>query len=203
MHSRKPTKLLTRPQCEVLELSWQQADRDGYPLTAFITIRPAGNLSPLDHAELVAKFWNRLGVWSRRATLKAYGTRSFHAELTREAEPGGKDQFGKCEHIHALMHVPEGTINALEKAVKRWFPGPREAVVKAAVQAETWSDKGKIRSVIGYLTKQRTQQAWWNTPYSHQAGGIVLGKRYRISASLRTVPRDVALPRPQRRVARG
>lgn len=194
MHCRKQTKLLTRDQCKDLHSAWDQARRNGHPLNAFITIRP-GNLTPLEHADLVAKFKNRLGTWSRRATKRAYGKSSFHYVLTREAAPNGKHQFGKGEHFHVLVHVPDGMFALLRGAVKRWHPGKHAAVIKPAHQVETWTEHGKIRSAIGYLTKQRTQQAWWKTPYSHKPGGIVLGKRYSISASLRAAARPIRIAR--------
>ena len=55
-------------QCSALDNAWHQAAKDGYPLNALISIRPEGNRTPLEHAEIVGKTWNRAGVWSRRHT---------------------------------------------------------------------------------------------------------------------------------------
>jgi transposase len=74
------------------------AAKDGYPLNALISIRPPGTLTPLEHANLVDKNWNRLGVWSRRHT----ADHTFHAILVRETVP--------IDNFHLLMHV-DGNAN--------------------------------------------------------------------------------------------
>jgi hypothetical protein len=96
-------------QCRELQHAWVQADHDGHPLDALISVRPK-DLTPLGHAELVGKTWNRLGVWSRRHT----STETFHAILVRETRGG--------EHFHVLMHVG-GNANRtwLRHALERWF----------------------------------------------------------------------------------
>ena len=172
---------------------------DGHPLNAMITIRPRGELTPLEHAELVAKFWNRLGVWSRRIT-QSNGRRrpSFHCVLVREAEPNpDRTRPGLGEHFHALLHVPAGCFGLLKETVARWHPGD-DVHVQPAHQRVDQTPSGKIKSAIGYLTKQRTPQAWWGTNYRRKAGGIVVGKRFRITANLRAnASVVVALPKRQ------
>ena len=195
MNRRAQRQPLDRAQCQALEHAWVQAAKDSHPLNAMVTIRPGGELSPIEHAQLVAKFWNRLGVWSRRITKSAGPRRapegsgasgpSFHCVLVREAAPNGdRKRYGLGEHFHALVHVPAGQLSSLAEAVARWHPAD-DVQVKPAHQGASRTRTDKIKSAIGYLTKQRTPQAWWNTPYRRQPGGIVLGKRYRISASLR------------------
>jgi hypothetical protein len=200
MHLRSNQGALKPFHCKALQHAWVQAEHIGYPLNAFITIRSVGDLlSPLDHVARLNKFWNRLGVWSRRATLRAYGEKTFHCILTREAAPNGK-KFGVGEHFHALVHVPPAKFNSLNDAIIRWYPAPGEAVVKPAEQDVRQSPQGKIRSALGYLTKQRTPQAAWCTDYSRKLGGVVLGKRYRITANLRAKSQIVAILDPLRRV---
>jgi hypothetical protein len=92
MNRRKENGPLTAPQCKTLNHAWYQAKREGFPLNALLSIRP-GNRTPLEHAQLVDKFWNKLGGWSRRHT----PTGTFHAILTRETIP--------VDNFHALMHV--------------------------------------------------------------------------------------------------
>jgi hypothetical protein len=187
LNRRQQKRPLNPAECHALEHAWHQAAKVGYPLNAMITIRPQIELTPLQHAKLVNKFWNGLGVWSRRAGP------FYYCILTREAEPNGK-RFGFGEHFHALVHVPANKLTDLREAVIRWHPTPGEAHVRRAHQNEKQTAGGKIESALGYLTKQRTPQAWWNRPYRRKAGGIVLGKRYRITANLR-VPSSCAVRR--------
>lgn len=188
MNLRTKRHALNQNDCKALDHAWHLAAIEGYPLNAFITVRPAGNLTPLEHAEIVDQFWNRLAVWSRRHT----DHDTFHCILTREAVPNG-NQFGVGEHFHTLVHVSASRLNALKVAVARWHPAPGEAVVKPASQNIAFTANGKISSAIGYLTKQRSPQAWYRSNFRRKPGGIVLGKRYRISANLRAKPIDRAL----------
>jgi hypothetical protein len=103
--------------------------------------------------------------------------------LVREAAHNGK-RPGLNEHWHALVHVPPGRLASLKAAVARWYPND-DAEVRPAHQRVDLTPSDKIKSAIGYLTKQRTPQACWNTPYQRQRGGLVLGKRFRITANLR------------------
>jgi len=176
VNRRKPQGELNPGQCKALQHAWVQALNNGYPLNAFITIRPP-NLAPDEHVEFVNKFWNRLANWSRRRT-------TFYCILVREAAPNGKD-FGIGEHFHALVHVPPRHFNSLKIAVATWRPEPGEAFVRRADHRIRQTPQGKIRSSLGYLTKQRSPQAWYLTNYTRKPGGKVLGKRYRISANLR------------------
>ena len=201
MHLKSKQGALKPAHCKALQHAWVQAAQDGYPLNAFISIRSVGDLlSPFDHVARLNKFWNCLGVWSRRTTLRAYGEKTFHCILTREAAPNGK-KFGVGEHFHALVHVPAGRLDSLRDAITRWHPAPGEAVIKAAKYDVNWSSQGKIRSALGYITKQRTPQAAWCTNYAYKPGGIVLGKRFRLTANLRIKSQRVTITGPLRRVA--
>jgi hypothetical protein len=86
------------------------------------------------------------------------------------------------------MHV-DGSANLtlLRCALTRWFPEPGEVDVTRANQAVSYTPSGKIRSAIGYITKERTPQAAW-PKWQYRPGRPVLGKRYRISANLRAKP---------------
>jgi hypothetical protein len=103
--------------------------------------------------------------------------------LVREAAHNGKGH-GLNEHWHALVHVPPGRLASLKTAVARWYPND-DTEVRPAHQGVGRTPSGKIKSAIGYLTKQRTPQACWHTLYRRQRGGLVLGKRFRITANLR------------------
>jgi len=149
-----------------------------------LSIRPQDR-TPLEHAELVNKTWNSLGVWSRRHTR----TKTFHAILVRETKGG--------EHFHVLMHISgNANLTRLRYALARWFPNG-EAHVTRAHQGIGFTPSGKIRSALGYISKERTPQAAW-PKWQYRPGGPVLGKRYRISANLRAKPITLALaPRQQ------
>ena len=173
MNIRKPRKALTPHQCRELEHTWIEAARRGRPLNRMVTVRPLGALAPLDHAKLVDQTWNKLGVWSR------YHGSGFFCILVREK------QASSHEHFHVLIHVPSGKSAVFAKALARWFP-PHEADIdiRPAHQRVSWTSANKVRSAIGYLTKQRSPQAAWRTAYSRQRGDWVLGKRYRITRNL-------------------
>jgi hypothetical protein len=180
MNRRKENGPLQPKQCRVLEDAWHQAAKDGFPLNALVSIRP-GNLTPLEHAELVDENWNRLGVWSRRHT----PSKTFHAILTRETTPE--------EHFHVLMHVRgNANLTRLRYALAGWFPEPDVAHIEHATQARSYTPSGKIKSAFGYITKERTQRAAWGAGrllWQFRPGGRpVLGKRYRITANLRRRP---------------
>jgi hypothetical protein len=172
MNIRKPRGALTPTQCRNLEHVWYEAKRLNRPLNRMLTIKPGGDLSSLGHAKLVDWTWNKLGGWSR------YHAGGFYCVLTREKGHGGS------EHFHALVHVPPRKAELFERTVRRWFGETADIDIRPADQTVRWSPSGKIRSAIGYLTKQRLPQAAWRTPYSRQAGGPVLGKRYRITRNL-------------------
>jgi hypothetical protein len=164
-------------ECRALQHAWVQAATDGFPLNVLITVRPVGEFSALDLADMANEFWNRLGIWSRRRK------REFRCILTREATRNG-ERHGLNEHWHALVHVPAGQFASLEEAVVRWYPDG-EAHITRAHQRVTLTRYGKIESAYGYLTKQRTPQASWGTRYRRQPGGMVLGKRFKITPNLR------------------
>ena len=89
------------------------------------------------------------------------------------------------EHFHILMHVHgSANLTLLRYALTRWFPEPGEVDVRRANQTIGYTPLGKIKSALGYITKERTPQAAW-PKWQYRPGRPVLGKRYRISASLR------------------
>jgi hypothetical protein len=184
---RKSRKSLNPRQCRELEHAWVEAARLGRPLNRMVTVRPLGDLSPVDHARLVDRIWNKLGGWSR------YHGAGFFCLLVREKQGGAQ------EHFHLLIHVPNKSA-VFAAAVARWFPAHEADIdIRPAHQRVSWTSANKIRSAIGYLTKQRSPQAAWQTPYSRQPGGPVLGKRYRITRNLLPVaPRETVPSTPDR-----
>lgn len=189
MNHRRFTGDLKPPQCKRLVHAWHTAARFGRPLNRFISIRPATQGSPIENAILVEKFWDKLGGWCR------YNAGGFWCVLTREAAFNGIS-YGLNEHFHVLVFVPRRKYAQFETVIGRWFPGTFEADVRAANQNQRWNENGKIRSAIGYLTKQRTPQATYRTVFSRQRGGLVLGKRYKISNTLRLASVDGQTFRP-------
>jgi hypothetical protein len=172
MNRRKPNGPLKPDDCRALNHAWHQAAKDGYPLNALISIRPAENLTPLQYAQLVGKTWNRLGVWSRRHG----GT--FHAVLVRETVP--------CNNFHLLMHLDSNAnLSLLRYAMARWFPESGQVDIRRAYQQVSYTPSGKIKSAFGYITKERTPQAAWPRWQYRRGGTVVLGKRYKITANLR------------------
>ncbi len=107
----------------------------------------------------------------------------FRCVMVREAAPNGK-AHGHSEHWHALVHVPAGHLASLKFAVARWHAHD-DVHIRPADQVVTFTPFGKIKSAIGYLTKQRTPRAWWNTAYRRKPGGKVFGKRFKITPNLK------------------
>jgi hypothetical protein len=185
MNKRKFRGDLEPHECKALVHAWHEAARIARPLNMLVSIKPSGELTPIEHAKLVEMFWDKLGGWCR------YHSGDFFCVLIREAAFNGT-QHGLREHFHALVHVPRENSKAFMAAVGRWFPERLEADAKPSHQREYWLASGKLRSVIGYVTKQRTPQATYKTPYSRQRGGLVLGKRHKISRSLRAKQIDIS-----------
>ena len=182
MNRRKFTGPLKPDHCRALNHAWHQAAKDGYPLNALISIRPSEDLTPLEHATLVDKTWNRLGVWSRRHTKG----RTFHAILTRETVPS--------DNFHLLMHVDgNANLSLLRYALARWFPEVGETHVERAHQHVGHTPSGKIKSALGYITKERTPQAAW-PKWQYRRAGTVLGKRFKTTANLRAKPKHLQRP---------
>jgi hypothetical protein len=177
MNHRKLCSGLKPSECKSLIHAWHEAARIGHPLNMLVSIRPTEELTPIERAKFVEKFWDKLGGWRR------YHSEEFFCVLTREATFNAR-QHGLRKHFHALVHIANGKGKAFQAAVARWFPEGLEADVKPAHQGESWSSNGKLRSAIGYVTKQRTQQATYQTRYTRQRGGQVLGKRCKISQNL-------------------
>jgi hypothetical protein len=172
MNTRKMRGELAPAACKALEHAWIEAARLSRPLNRFVTVRAASDRSPLEQAELIDRTWNKLGGWSR------YHVGGFWCLLVREKEPGGS------EHFHVLIHVPALKAGLFNRAVSSWFDGDADVDIRSAHQGVWRTRAGKIRSIIGYLTKQRSPQATYKTAYSRQRGDRILGKRARISWSL-------------------
>lgn len=186
MNRRTLQGALAPAECKALEHAWLLADKIGHPLNVLITVRPSSQPTPLHLAKLANEFWNRLGVWSRRHCRRRRSTRPasapeggaeasgplfFFCIMVREASHNG-ERHGLNEHWHALVHVPPGRFTALRAAVLRWCPDG-DADVRRAHQGVSVTGYGKVKSAIGYLTKQRTPQATWATRYRRQRGGRV------------------------------
>jgi hypothetical protein len=145
-------------------------------------VKPGGDLSPLKHADLVDRIWNKLGGWSR------YHGVGFYCLLVRE-----KERYGS-EHFHVLIHVPRSEASLFDRAVRGWFAEIDDIDIRSADQSVRWTSYGKLRSIIGYLTKQRSPQAAWGTAYSRRRADRVLGKRARISRTLLLPPMRLSTP---------
>lgn len=168
MNRRRVSKGLKADQVRELSDAWHHARRIGRPLNALITIRPMriDELSPSARCMLFAGVRNKLGVYARQRRFKLF------VVWTREAN---KDGAG--EHLHVLMHVPAKWRSHLEDTVIRWFPDPAEADVRTANQVISVDASGVRRSVVGYVMKQMTPQAWFKRGVIRKAGGPVLGLR--------------------------
>jgi hypothetical protein len=110
MNFRKERGGLTPDECKRCEHAWIEAARLDRPLNRFLSVKAGGGLSPLDHAQLVDRTWNKLGSWSR------YHGDGFYCVLVREKERGGS------KHFHVLIHVPRAKADLFEQqTVRGWF----------------------------------------------------------------------------------
>jgi hypothetical protein len=177
MNCRKERGELAPHECKTLSHAWIEAARLGRPLNRFLTMKTGGDLSPLDHVELVDRTWNKLGGWSR------YHSGGFYCLLVREKERGG------AEHFHVLIHVPPSKASLFDRTVRGWFDEIDDIDIRPAHQRVTTMGGGKRGSALGYVTKQRTTQAAHRTSFLRRSkdrrGDYVLGKRARISMTLR------------------
>jgi hypothetical protein len=139
-------------------------------------------LTARSRSACVAWTWNKLGGWSR------YHGGGFYCLLVRE-----KERYGS-EHFHVLIHVPRSEASLFDRAVRGWFAEIDDIDIRSADQSVRWTSYGKLRSIIGYLTKQRSPQAAWGTAYSRRRADRVLGKRARISRTLLLPPMRLSTP---------
>jgi hypothetical protein len=183
MNQRKLRGELHPTECKQLNHAWHEAARRGQPLNRMMTVKPGGDLTPLDHAKLVDRTWNKLGGWSR------YHGNGFYCLLVREKEPGGR------EHFHILIHVPQAKVILFDETVRGWFGEADDIDIRAANQRTfPLSVPGKLGSALGYISKQRTPQAAYRTTFLRRRGDPVLGKRARISRTLRALPTRLSTP---------
>jgi hypothetical protein len=109
--------------------------------------------------------------------------------LAREKEPGGR------EHFHVLIHVPRAKVILFDETVRGWFDEIDDIDIRAANQRTfPLHVPGKQGSALGYISKQRTQQAAFRTTFLRRRGDPVLGKRARISRTLRALPTRLSTP---------
>jgi hypothetical protein len=163
---RKQVNELDRKQVNELHQGWEHAARVGRPLNVMLSIRPLAEHDPTAFCRFAARVRNKLGVWARQRGVP------FVAAWAREC-----NQDGTGEHLHVLMHVPPKHYSNLEEKIIGWFPEPGAADVRPANQRVFVTDTGKRMSVIGYLAKQMTPQAWYRRGLIRKAGGPILGKR--------------------------
>ena len=182
MNYRKQRGDLGPMECKALHHAWIEAARQGRPLNRFLSVKAGGDLTPLDHVQLVDRIWNKLGGWAR------YHGGGFYCLLVREKERGGP------EHFHILIHVPPSKAGLFDRRVLGWFAEIDDIDIRPADQSVRWTSSGKLRSIIGYLTKQRSPQAAWGTAYSRRRADRVLGKRARISRTLLLPPMRLSTP---------
>jgi hypothetical protein len=166
MNRRRESKGLKPKQVTELTAGWHHARRIGYPLNAFITIRPTGIHDPSAFCALWRSIRNKLGTYARQHGFP------FVAAWSRECQPGGSN-----EHLHVLMHMPRKHFEKLSTRVLSWFPEPGVVDVRHANQRVTIRARGIQGSAIGYLVKQMTPQARWKRNLNRKAGGAILGKR--------------------------
>jgi hypothetical protein len=166
MNYRRNSNGLKPKQVTELEAGWHHARRIGYPLNAFITIRPTGIHDPSDLCAFWARIRNKLGTYARQHGFP------FVAAWSRECQ-----QDGSSEHLHVLMHVPKKYFEKFSTRVISWFPEPGVVDVRPAHQRVNVSDTGIRMSAIGYLSKQMTTQAWYKRGLIRKKGGSILGKR--------------------------
>jgi hypothetical protein len=166
MHRRQYTKGLDTKQVKELTRGWEHAARIGLPLNAFVTIRPFEEYDPAKMCTVAAGIRNKLGVYARQHGFP------FVAAWTRESNPDGSG-----EHFHVLMYVPPRYFADLQEKVLGWHPEPGAADVRRAHQKVTIGTNGNRMSLIGYIAKQMTPQAWYKRGLNRKAGGAILGKR--------------------------
>jgi hypothetical protein len=130
MNYRRKSNGLKRKQVNELEAGWHHARRIGYPLNAFITIRPTGIRDPSAFCALWRSIRNKLGTYARQHGFP------FVAAWSRECQPDGSS-----EHLHVLMHMPSKHFEKFSTRVLSWLPEPAVVDVRPANQRVTISDR--------------------------------------------------------------
>lgn len=184
-----------------LEHGWIEARRLDYPFDARFNIKPATDFGAAEAAEWFKQDWNWLGGWCRR------NVGVFYAVATREAKPNRDDKkaHGLNEHFHFNVHIGgnETLRKKLRDAWRRRRPGDREVNCSEADYEWRIGPKGEHGNNHRYIAKQC--QNWQKhlqrddpARVTRQSAGLVLGKRYRISANLRGRPANIEPKIPNR-----
>jgi hypothetical protein len=140
MNRRKNSPALSPREVRHLHATGDAASKAGLPFTAMLTV----HLAQIDEATgdpgayLRRKVINPLGTWFRRRRVPWIGV------WVRENYDGPRH-----EHVHLLLHAPQGQYDALQAAVERWWPTPTGDL------RWVYNMPGAVR----YLSKQMSPQA--------------------------------------------
>ncbi|UTP41436.1 hypothetical protein M9M90_09750 [Phenylobacterium sp. LH3H17] len=145
----------------------------------FITIQWKHAECPIPVATRTQRFLNLAGTWLKRAT-GAPAVWAYAREVGRL----------KGEHLHLVIHVPPRHSAAFKRAAFGWIEMEATGEVRASAARIMPITKGTLSSDLKrYLLKEGTDEvrtAHWvpNTAKYRRTGGVVLGKRIKVSHSI-------------------
>jgi hypothetical protein len=211
MYVRGLTKALDHHDVRDLIGAEQFALKRGKPMTATINIHPKLlNEYPEDIGRWISWLTNNIRIHCQRA---GFG---YYALWVRENYEGDD----RREHLHLMLHLPEGQRDALEAALRRWLPGAENVVHLGRPEFRRDRYGRKVNKALTYMLKQMTPQAHYalggkvfrekHCPETYARVAPVLGRRSGISRSLKartratfwTTPRKPSRTRPAERLAK-
>jgi hypothetical protein len=157
----------------------------------FITIQWRHAECDRPPAERVRRFINLAGVWLRR--------RGVVVVWAYAREVGTL----KGEHLHLVIHVPDRLQTKFRRAADGWVTMEATGVVRrSALRIDQIKDGDLSTSLKRYLLKESADDVrtrYWlpNTPKYRRTGGLVLGKRLKVSQSIGRKARQAALGAPE------
>lgn len=175
LNLRKTTTELGLDDVERLMLASGQAGAHGAPLNTLITFRLAEieARAPADRAEGWHDIRRQVSIrLARLAIVPRY-------VWTREA-----DVHGPGEHMHLVAHIPAERCDDVERALRRWRPGPQEVHVAPWSPITVRARNGRDGSSTAYVGKQVSPQTARALNINRQRGGPIVGRRWGLTRNL-------------------
>jgi hypothetical protein len=165
---KQVSRSLCRDEVSEIMNGAQHANVIGAPLNLLVTIKPArvDGIAPEE----------RFGFWQDELKYLSQACRNDNVPHTyvwsREAR-----QDGTGEHLHVLMHAPDGVRQTLAKGLGARHAGPGEVDVRRARTTGWRAKNGRHHSMPAYVAKEMSPQARFATNLNRKPGSPIAGKR--------------------------
>ena len=167
MNCRRVTNFFSVDDIKELEAAEGHARRIGCRFNCLLTLAPFRDCDGVPTPETRMEAWERLhshlSMWAKRRGFAFTALWAWHA-----------DEDGSNPHVHVFAHLPTSRRRYdLQAALLNVYPDPGVIDVREANDfVRRHSDKG-YGSVLGYLTRFRSQQAFMRSRWK---GGVTTAR---------------------------